>query len=252
MRGADTGLALDGDARGPATGATPASRRHAPDRPRALRLLRRLRDTRQGRTALVGKAGLRPGPRPPLGPRAARATPGLLRDVPGRDTLVVGERLSVSGHRHRLPGRTRTELPSRRALRCRGGERRLPAPIPRKRPPRVVAAATPPLQRSLSGGCGAGGGPRSVPAVLEFDGPGRHRPRDRAQDAGRRVDRALATPLRAAAPARARGTAQHDGAGPPAGRGGRSRDRVRRDPPSSRVSARRSAIALAPALLVAS
>src|SRR5437763_1480446 len=187
MRGADTGLALDGEARGPATGATPASRRHAPDRPRALRLLRRLRDTRQGRTALVGKAGLRPGPRPPLGPRAARATPGHLRDVPGRDTLVVGERLSVSGHRHRLPGRTRTELPSRRALRCRGGERRLPAPIPRKRPPRVVAAATPPLQRSLSGGCGAGGGPRSVPAVLEFDGPGRHRPRDRAQDAGRRV-----------------------------------------------------------------
>src|SRR5439155_1620648 len=87
--------------------------------PELLRLLRRVRNTGQRRAALAGPAGLRPGPRPPVGPRAARATSVLLRDVRGRGTLVVAERVPVSGHRHRLHGRPHIELPGRCALRCR-------------------------------------------------------------------------------------------------------------------------------------
>ncbi|PYP23975.1 MAG: hypothetical protein DMD51_12535 [Gemmatimonadetes bacterium] len=120
---------MDTHARGHSAG---AHGRLAPDRPRALRLLRRVRNTGQRRAALAGPAGLRPGPRPPVGPRAARATSVLLRDVRGRGTLVVAERVPVSGHRHRLHGRPHIELPGRCALRCRRMDRRLPAPIPPK------------------------------------------------------------------------------------------------------------------------
>src|SRR5438477_228497 len=89
---------------------------------------------------------------------------------------------------------------------------------------------------------GAGSRPRAVPAVLEFVGPGRHRPRDRAEDAGRRVDRALATPLRAAAPAGAGGAAQRNSDWPAARRGGRDRNRVGRETPSSLMNTRLPAV----------
>src|SRR5439155_845596 len=75
---------------------------------------------------------------------------------------------------------------------------------------------------------------------------------DRAQDAGRRVDRALATPLRAAAPARAGCTAQRDRDRPAAGRGSRGRGRGGCETPSSLVNTRLPAvIAVGLALLVA-
>src|SRR5438874_10303339 len=233
MRRADPSLALDRHAGGPAAGAQPGSQRLAPDRPRALRFLRRLRGAGQRSTTLVGQAGLRPGARPPLGPGAAQGTSVLLRDVSGRKALVVGEYLRVSGHRDRLSGGPNAELPRRGSLGRRRGGRRLPAPIPRERAPTVVVGTTRSLQRSLSGRRGARGGPRPVPAVLEFTGAGGHRARGRAQDAGRRVDRAVATPLRAAAPAGAGGTRQRNSDRPAARRSRRGRGLVRRETPSS-------------------
>src|SRR3989442_1529503 len=59
LRGADPRLALDRhSARGQAAGEKPASRRLAPERPRAVCLLCCLRCPRQGSTTLVDQAGL--------------------------------------------------------------------------------------------------------------------------------------------------------------------------------------------------